>query len=188
MKRSLFVVPVFAGLLFLTACSSSADDAANTASPTDASSSSSSSASGSATASPSGGGETILAVLCDAAAEESVAAIEAALKPDFTVSNLVDVRTDDEGPHAVLGYVEGPGLAVLATWTGSGLGLEGLAAADEFAAQATDVPAAQPDDMTQSLIGQAVSCYTTINSPEESGDKDRDKKKDKDKNNDKNAE
>jgi hypothetical protein len=97
--------------------------------------------------------------------------------PDFTVSQLVDVRTDDDGMHAILGFVEGPGLAVLAQWTGTGLTLEGLAAADEFAAQVTDVAQGSPDQATQDLLGQTVTCYSAVFAPE-----DGDKKKKKDKN------
>lgn len=143
--------------LLLVACSGGSDD---TASSSAAPSSSSAPSSTSAAPSPSGSGE-ILAVLCDEAAPESIAAIQAVLKPDYELSQVVDVRTDDAGMHAILGYVEGPGLAVLAQWTGTGLDLEGLAAADEFAAQVTDVPQATPDEDTQDLLGQTANCYST---------------------------
>lgn len=171
MKHSLVAVPALASLLLLGACSSSAQDGA-TPTPNPSSSTAPS-------ASPSDTQETFLAVLCDAAAEDSVAAIEAALKPDFTITQVADVRTDDEGMHAVVGFVEGPGLAVLATWTGTGLGLEGLAAADDFASQVTEVPVAEPDDMTQSLIGQTVPCYTNVFGPDQDDEADQDGKKDK---------
>ena len=165
--------------LALTACSGGSEEAASTSgAPSSGAASSSAAESSSAepSGSPSGGTETILAVLCDEAAPESVAAIEAVMLPDFTVSQLVDVRTDDEGKHAILGFVEGPGLAVLAQWTGTGLGLEGLAAADEFAAQVTDVAQAAPDQETEDLLGQTVTCYTNLFAPE---DGDNKKKKDK---------
>lgn len=166
----------FAGLLALSACSSGTDDAASTSSAP--ASSASASGSSSASASPSGSPtETILAVLCDEAAPETVAVIEDAVGPDFTVTQLVDVRTDDAGKHAILGFVEGPGLAVLAQWTGTGLGLEGLAAADEFAAQVTGLPQSTADDQeTKDLLSQTVTCYSTIYAPE---DGDKKKKGDK---------
>jgi beta-N-acetylhexosaminidase len=164
--------------LLLVACSGGAEEAASSsAAPSSSAAANSSAAPSPSGASPSGGTETILAVLCDEAAPESVAAIEAVMLPDFTVSQLVDVRTDDDGMHAILGFVEGPGLAVLAQWTGTGLTLEGLAAADEFAAQVTDVAQAAPDQATQDLLGQTVTCYSNIFAPE-----DGDKKKKKDKN------
>ncbi|MFZ4510750.1 MAG: hypothetical protein ACOYNJ_07310 [Candidatus Nanopelagicales bacterium] len=160
--------------LALTACSSGSEEAASTsAAPNSGAASPSATPSGS----ESKGTETILAVLCDEAAPEQVAAIEAVMLPDFTVSQLVDVRTDDDGKHAILGFVEGPGLAVLAQWTGTGLTLEGLAAADEFAAQVTDVAQGSPDQETQDLLGQTVTCYSAVFAPE-----DGDKKKKKDKN------
>ncbi|MFM1966034.1 MAG: hypothetical protein RL134_1759 [Actinomycetota bacterium] len=166
--------------LALTACSGGSQEAASSSgAPSSSAAASSAAASSSASPSPSGskGTETILAVLCDEAAPEQVAAIEAAMLPDFTVSQLVDVRTDDDGKHAILGFVEGPGLAVLAQWTGTGLTLEGLAAADEFATQVTDLPAATPDQETEDLLGQTVTCYSAIYAPE-----DGDKKKKGDKN------
>jgi hypothetical protein len=168
---------VTAPALLLVACSGGAEEAASSsAAPSSSAAASSSAAPSPSEASPSGGTETILAVLCDEAAPESVAAIEAVMLPDFTVSQLVDVRTDDDGKHAILGFVEGPGLAVLAQWTGTGLTLDGLAAADEFAAQVTDVAQAAPDQETEDLLGQTVTCYSNIFAPE---DGDNKKKKDK---------
>lgn len=165
--------------LALTACSSGSEEAAST-SGAPSSSAPASSAAASPSATPSGseskGTETILAVLCDEAAPEQVAAIEAVMLPDFTVSQLVDVRTDDDGKHAILGFVEGPGLAVLAQWTGTGLTLEGLAAADEFAAQVTDVAQGSPDQETQDLLGQTVTCYSTLFAPEDGDNKKKDDK------------
>ena len=183
MKRALIAV-VPACLLVLSACSGGTEEAASSAPASEtgapsATASPSADASSSEPASPSPSAsepETILAVLCDSAAPESVAAIEAALDPDFTLSQVVDVRTDDDGPHAILGFVEGPGLAVLAQWTGTGLELEGLAAADEFAAQVTDVPMATPDEETQDLLGQTVTCYSNIHAPEDGDDKKKDDK------------
>jgi hypothetical protein len=160
--------------LALTACSGGSEEAASTSA---AASSGVAESSAAPSGSESKGTETILAVLCDEAAPEQVAAIEAVMLPDFTVSQLVDVRTDDDGMHAILGFVEGPGLAVLAQWTGTGLTLEGLAAADEFAAQVTDVAQGSPDQETQDLLGQTVTCYSAVFAPE-----DGDKKKKKDKN------
>jgi len=129
-------------------------------------------------------------VLCDEATEESVAALEAAISDEFTISQVVDVRTDDDANHAILAFVEGPGLAVLAQWTGTGLGLTDLAAADEFAAQVSDVPMATPDEATQDLLSQTVTCYTTLFAPDQGdgnqgdGDKKDDKKDKKDKKDD----
>ena len=159
--------------LALTACSGGSEEAASTSAASSGVAESSAAPSGSESKET----ETILAVLCDEAAPEQVAAIEAVMLPDFTVSQLVDVRTDDDGKHAILGFVEGPGLAVLAQWTGTGLTLEGLAAADEFAAQVTDVAQGSPDQETQDLLGQTVTCYSAVFAPE-----DGDKKKKKDKN------
>jgi len=163
--------------LALTACSSGTEEAASSsAAPSSGSASASTEVTASASPSGSGEPETILAVLCDEAAPEQVAAIEGALKPEFKVSQLVDVRTDDDGKHAILGFVEGPGLAVLAQWTGTGLTLEGLSAADEFAGQVTDVPTATPDDETKDLLGQTVTCYSTLFAPEDGDDKKKDDK------------
>ena len=159
--------------LALTACSGGSEEAASTSA---AASSGVAESSAAPSGSESKGTETILAVLCDEAAPEQVAAIEAVLLPDFTVSQLVDVRTDDDGMHAILGFVEGPGLAVLAQWTGTGLTLEGLAAADEFAAQVTDVAQGSPDQETQDLLGQTVTCYSTLFAPEDGDNKKKDDK------------
>lgn len=115
-------------------------------------------------------------MLCDSATSEQVTAIEAVLQPDYTLSQVVDVRTDDDGKHAILGFVEGPGLAVLAQWTGTGLGLDGLAAADEFAVQVTGLPQATPDEEFSDLLGQTVTCYTAIHAPEDGDDKKKDDK------------
>jgi hypothetical protein len=162
--------------LALTACSAGSEDSASSseAPPTSAAATSSAAPTESASEEP----ETILAVLCDEATPEQVAAVEAALKPEFEVSQLIDVRTDDAGMHAILGFVQGPGLTVLAQWTGTGLTLEGLAAADELAAQASNVPQATPDAQTQDLLGQTSTCYTTLFAPDDGADKK--KKKDKD--------
>ena len=171
-----------AAALLLAACSSGGD-AAPSPSPT-SSPASSSAAPAPTSASPSGsesasGGptETIFASLCDEATPEQVALIEGAMKPDYKVSQLVDVRTDDDGKHAILGFVEGPGLAVLAQWTGTGLGLEGLASADDLAAEVSTAPRATPDADTEDLLGQTVTCYSTLFAPD-----DGDKKKKGDKN------
>ena len=164
--------------LALTACSSDTQEAASTSTAPSSSAASSSAAPSSSAPSESGSSEpeTILAVLCDSATSEQVAAIEAVLQPDFTLSQVVDVRTDDDGKHAILGFVEGPGLAVLAQWTGTGLGLDGLAAADEFAAQVTGLPQATPDEEFSDLLGQTVTCYTAIHAPEDGDDKKKDDK------------
>ena len=85
------------------------------------------------------------------------------MKPDYTVTQLVDVRTDDDGKHAVLGFVEGPGLLVLAQWTGQGLALEGLAAANEDAVtSSTAPPLGTPDEETQQLLDATGECYTLL--------------------------
>ena len=175
MKRATTLVGLAAAGLLLAACSSSTEEAASTASSS-ASPSSSSSATASSSPAPSDSASSakpteILAILCDEATAESVAAIESVMDPDYKLSQVVDVRTDDAGVHAIMGFVEGPGLAVLAQWTGTGLGLEGLAAANEFAAQVTDVPAATPDEATEALLAETVNCYTTINIPEDGDDK-----------------
>lgn len=157
--------------LLLAACAGGTEEVASTSELTE-----SPSTSASASPSPSESGsakptETILAVLCDAAEPESIKAIKAVLDPEFKVSQLVDVRTDDRGKHAILGFVEGPGLAVLAQWTGTGLELSGLAAADDFAAQVTSVPKATLDRETEDLLSQTVTCYTAIYAGEDGDDK-----------------
>ena len=178
MKRSAALALLIAPALVLVACSSGTEEStSSSAAPSSSPAASSPAAPSSGEASPSSP-ETILAVLCDSAAPESVAAIEAKLLPDYKLSQVVDVRTDDAGTHAILGFVEGPGLAVLAQWTGTGLDLEGLAAADEFAAQVTGLPVATPDAETQDLLGQTVTCYTTIHAPDEADDDKKDDKKD----------
>ena len=168
---------IAAPALLLVACSGGTEEASSSSpAPSSSAAASSSAAPSPSDASPSGGTETILAVLCDEAAPESVAAIEAALKPDFTVSQLVDVRTDDDAMHAILGYVEGPGYAVLAQWTGTGLTLEGLASADDLATEVSTAPLATPDADTQDLLGQTVTCYSTLFAPEDGDDKKKDDK------------
>ncbi len=173
-----FVAAAAIAGLALSACSGGGEAASSSTAPTSSAPSTSASPnpSGSGSPSPSESVTEILAVLCDEAAPEQVAAIEAVLKPEFTVSQLVDVRTDDAGKHAILGFVEGPGLAVLAQWTGTGLTLEGLAAVDEFSAQVTDVPSTTPDEETSDLLGQTVSCYSAIYAPEDGDDKKKDDK------------
>lgn len=152
--------------LVLAACSSGAEEAAGTAtSSPSASESASPSASPTPTTSPAPTRGPFV-VLCDPASKESVAAIESVMDPAFNLSQVVDVRTDDDGVHAIMGYVEGPGLAVLAQWTGVGMQLADLAAADDFAEQVTDVPRAEPDKRTKRLLKQTVACYTSINMPE----------------------
>lgn len=171
-----------APLLVLAACSGGTEEAATSASPSPSSSSAAASSAtptptDSTSASPSAddaGGEEILVVLCDSATNETVQAIESVMDPEFKLSQVVDVRTDDAGTHAILGFVEGPGLAVLAQWTGTGLGLDGLAAADDFAAQVTDVPRATLDEQAQDLLGQTVKCYTQIHMSEDGDDKKKD--------------
>ena len=160
-----------AAALLLAACSSGGD-AAPSVSPT-ASPASSSAAPAPTSASPSGsesasGGptETIFASLCDEATPEQVALIEGAMKPDYKVSQLVDVRTDDDGKHAILGFVEGPGLSVLAVWTGTGLELQGLAAADEFAVESSTAPTATADAEFQQLIDATPNCYRLLFAPD----------------------
>jgi len=156
-----------AAALLLVACSpggeatpsSSSAPASSSAAATSAAPSDSASASASAP-------ETLFASLCDEATPEQAALIKAAMKPDFRVSQLVDVRTDDDGKHAILGFVEGPGLAVLAQWTGTGLALEGLASADEFAAESSTAPEADLDDDFEQLLGATVRCYTILFAPE----------------------
>ena len=143
----------------------SAPSASGSASPSD-SGSDSGSGSGSESASPEPSQSTILAVLCDKVAPSQAKAIKAALRPEFKVSQLVDVRTDDDGKHAVLGFVEGPGLSVLAVWYGTGMDLEGLASADDLAAQASTAEKGTPDEETTDLIGQTVTCYQTLFAPE----------------------
>lgn len=146
----------------LTACSSDASPEPTT---TDATTTS---APAPTSPSPDVSPSRIVAVLCDEAAPETKAAIEAAMLPDFSVSQLVDVRADDEAGHAVLGFVEGPGLAVLAQWVGDTLEMTDLTAADEFAAQVSTAPLGSDfDQSTQDLLDNTVKCYTTVFGPDE---------------------
>jgi len=183
MKRSVAVTlgVIASAALVLSGCSSTpagseATSASASGSPAESGSASDSGSSSGAPESGSGGGagspspepsqSTILAVLCDEAAPSQAKAIKAAMRPEFKVSQLVDVRTDDEGKHAILGFVEGPGLSVLAVWYGTGMDLEGLASADDLAAQASTAEKGTPDEETAELIGQTVTCYQTLFAPE----------------------
>ena len=150
--------------LLLVACSGGADEtASSSAAPSSSAAASSSAAPSPSEASPSGAPESIFASLCDKATPEQVSLIESVMKPDYTVTQLVDVRTDDDGKHAVLGFVEGPGLLVLAQWTGQGLALEGLAAANEDAVtSSTAPPLGTPDEETQQLLDATGECYTLL--------------------------
>lgn len=170
MKRIL--VAAGASALLLAACSSGGSTAPSSSAAATSAAPSSASASASASASS----EELFASLCDEATAEQKAAIEGAMKPDYTVSQLVDVRTDDAGAHALLGFVQGPGLAVLAIWTGDGVSLDGLSAADEFSAQASTAPQKTPDAETQKLVDATVQCYTTLFAPQQDSGK-KDKKK-----------
>lgn len=159
-----------AAALLLAACSSGGDatpTASSTApAPATSSAAPTSAAPTSAEPSPTGPTETIFASLCDEATPEQVALIKGALKPEFRVSQLVDVRTDDDGKHAILGFVEGPGLSVLAVWTGTGLDLQGLAAADEFAVESSTAPTATADTEFQQLIDATPNCYRLLFAPD----------------------
>lgn len=162
---ALLAAPALAAAV-LAGCSSDSGPEPTTtsssAAPSPTSSSASPSPSGSASPSR------IVAVLCDSATEESQAAIEAALLPDFTVSQLVDVRADDDAQHAILGFVEGPGYAVLAQWVGDTLELTDLVSADEFAAEVSTAPLKTDfDQSTQDLLDNTVKCYTAIYGPDE---------------------
>lgn len=160
-----------AAALLLAACSSGGDAAPTGDATTSAASSSSAPAPTSASPSASESSsptatETVFASLCDEVTPEQKAAIEAVMKPDFRVSQLVDVRTDDDGKHAILGFVEGPGLSVLAVWTGTGLELEGLGSADEFAVESSTAPTATADAEFQQLIDATPNCYRLLFAPD----------------------
>ncbi len=147
----------------LAACSSDA-----TPEPTDTGATTSAPSPTGTSPSPDTSPSRIVAVLCDEAAEESQDAIRAAMLPDYTVSQLVDVRTDDDAQHAILGFVEGPGLAVLAQWVGDTLELSDLTAADEFAAQVSTAPLGSDfPQRTQDLLDNTVKCYTTVFGPDD---------------------
>ena len=143
----------------LAGCSSDSTDDATTSpttttSPTDTS-----------TASPSP--SRIVAVLCDKATDQQIEALEASVSADYTVSQVTDVRTDDESIHALLAFVEGPGLAVLAQWIGTGDPLTDLQSANEFAAEVSDAPLASNFDQdTQDLLDNTTKCYTQLYGPD----------------------
>jgi hypothetical protein len=110
----------------------------------------------------------LVAVLCDAATEETVEVITEALLPDHTISQVVDVRADDEAQHAILGFVEGPGVYVLAQWVGDTLELTNLVSADENAERVSTAPLKSDfDQATQDLLDNTVKCYTSLFGPEE---------------------
>ena len=161
-----------AGLVLVLAACSAGGDASSSPTPAPSSSvpapASSSAApesssepqpSDSASASPS----QILAVLCDTATKKQVAALEAAMKPGYSVSKLVDVRTDDDGVHAILGIVKGPDASGIARWVGDALELNDLQSADQAAATSstappmTDVPPEAID-----YLNQTMECYDAI--------------------------
>ena len=90
------------------------------------------------------------------------------MKPEFTVSQLIDVRADDDAKHAVLGYVQGPGKAILAQWVGTGLAMEGLVAVDENTAEVSNtVVQTDFDTEVQDLLDNTVKCYTAVFGPDE---------------------
>ena len=175
--RPLIIASLAVAGLVLAACTGGTQDS------TSSSAAASASVSPSGEPAPSASTEQILAVVCDKAAPESVAAIEASLKDGFTLTQVVDVYSEDPGTHAILGYVEGPGLAVLAVWTGKGIELEGLASADDFAAEASNAPRVTPDEGLDKLIGQTTACYTSNFTPGDTDDQDDEKDKKKDKGN-----
>ena len=169
-----------AAALLVAACSSGGGDAtpSGSSAPAPATSSAAPTAPTTTAPAPSGSSsptdastspsapETILASLCDKVTDKQQAIIEAALKPDYTVSQLVDVRTDDDGRHVILGFVEGPGMAVIAQWTGTGLTLEGLASLDEFAEKTSTAALGTPDTETEQLLLQTVKCYSLVFGPD----------------------
>lgn len=162
MKRTLTALGG-SGLLaiaLLTGCSSGDPEPAPTAtspsaSPTDTS--------------PAPSPTEIVAVLCDEATEQQREAIEGLMGPDFEVTQLIDVRQDDEAGHALLGFVQGPGLAVLAQWVGTGDPLTDIQAADEFAAESSSAPLATDLAPFEDLTANTVKCYQQIFAPESDG-------------------
>lgn len=180
-KLLLGATTIATATLLLAACGSdssggSSSSASSPAASSAAAASPSGSASASAEASPSDSAEEIFVSLCDEVTAEQEAAIRGVLKPDYKVSQLLDVRTDDDGMHAILGFVEGPGLSVLAVWTGTGPNLDNLAAAEEFAASASTAALQTPDAETQKLVDATPECYSTLFAPQaDTGDKDKKK-------------
>jgi hypothetical protein len=159
--RRLLLLP--AGLLLLAACSGGGQEAASS-SPAPTPSPSASSASPAPTsASPSPTQESILAVLCDSATDEQIAIIEAAMKPGYTVTKLVDVRTREGGQHALLGIIEGPDVSGMARWIGSKMALEGLESADQAAADSSTAPLmASPSQDAIDYLNQTATCFEAI--------------------------
>jgi hypothetical protein len=155
------IAAVVLGAGILAGCSSdSSDDATASPSPT-------STASPTETSSESASPSRIVAVLCDEATDQQQELISQAMLPGFSVSQLVDVRADDEAEHALMGFVEGPGLAVLAIWIGNGDPLTDLQSADEFAAESSTAPLASDFEATQDFINSAGRCYTTVFAPDD---------------------
>lgn len=167
-----------AAALLLAGCSGGGE-----AGPTSAAPSSSSAATASASIAPSPSGSAapteIFVSLCDAGTEGQVKAIEAVMKPDFAVTQLADIRTDDFGTHVIVAFVEGPGLAVLATWRGTGEEFTDIAAVDDFAAEASTAPREEATGEEAQLVAEASKCYQTLYLQDDSSDK-KDKKDKKD--------
>jgi hypothetical protein len=111
----------------------------------------------------------IVAVLCDEATEEQREAIEGLMDPEFEVTQLVDVRADDQAGHALLGFVQGPGLAVLAQWVGTGDPLTEIQAADEFAAESSSATLATDLAPFQDYLDNTVKCYQQVFAPDSDG-------------------
>jgi len=105
----------------------------------------------------------ILAVLCDSATDEQIAILEAAMKPGYKVSKVIDVRTREGGEHALLGIVKGPDASGPARWIGSKMTLEDLQSADAAAAAASTAPLmTAPSEKAIDYLNQTQTCFDAI--------------------------
>lgn len=150
----------------VSACSGNAANTAVTTpapSPTATSPSRSPEPSASSSPTPSPEPSSILAVLCDSATEKQVAILEAAMRPGYTVTKVIDVRTREGGEHALLGVVEGPGVSGMARWIGSTMKLTDLQSADQAAADSSTAPImTAPPDEAIDYLNQTGTCFDAI--------------------------
>ncbi len=111
----------------------------------------------------------IVAVLCDEATDQQREAIEGLMRPDFVVTQLIDVRQDDQAGHALLGFVQGPGLSVISEWVGTGDPLTDIESANEFAFESSLAPLATDLAPFEDLTANTLKCYQQIFAPDNDG-------------------
>lgn len=141
-----YLIPV----LLLAACTSApSEEAATTTAPT-------------TPADP-----TSLTLSCALADEAQVAAVEAAMKPDFAASQVIVVSAAETPEVAVLAFVAGPGKSVLAQWVAPDASLAGLTSAEKQASDVSTAASGTPDEVGAALVAELASCYTEQFAPEQ---------------------